>query len=67
MSKSKRDKLAKVKADLLSIYREFYKKEPFVRVVDQPPGTKQTLGSNFCLIHPAFDHRTGTAVIISCH
>ena len=46
--------------------KKFYQKESFVRVVDQPPGTKQTLGSNLCLIHPAFDQRTGTAVIVSC-
>jgi N-acetyl-gamma-glutamyl-phosphate reductase len=64
--KIKEGKPAKIKADLLSIYKEFYKKEPFVRVVDQPPGTKQTVGSNLCLVHPAFDKRTGTAVIISC-
>jgi len=59
-------KTATIKADLISIYKKFYQKEPFVRVVDQPPGTKQTLGSNLCLIHPAFDQRTGTAVIVSC-
>ncbi len=60
------EKVSSVKDNLMSIFREFYKKEPFIRVVAQPPGTKQTLGSNLCLIHPAFDQRTGTAVIISC-
>jgi N-acetyl-gamma-glutamyl-phosphate reductase len=64
--KLKEENTGNTKPDLLSIYREFYKKEPFVRIVDQPPGTKQTAGSNLCLIHPAFDKRTGTAVIISC-
>jgi N-acetyl-gamma-glutamyl-phosphate reductase len=61
----RQDKQAQVKVELKTIYQRFYKGEPFIRVVDQPPGTKQTWGSNFCLIHPAYDSRTGTAVIIS--
>ncbi|MFC1925627.1 N-acetyl-gamma-glutamyl-phosphate reductase [Chloroflexota bacterium] len=51
---------------LRTIYRDFYKGEPFVRVVDTPPQTKQTLGSNLCLIHPAIDPRTGRLIVISC-
>ena len=34
--------------NLLDSLREFYKSEPFVRVVDHLPGTKDTLGTNFC-------------------
>ncbi|MBI4300405.1 MAG: N-acetyl-gamma-glutamyl-phosphate reductase [Chloroflexi bacterium] len=48
------------------LYREFYRSEPFVRVVDKPPQTKQTLGSNLCIIHPTIDMRTGRLVVISC-
>lgn len=33
---------------LLQAYREFYANKPFVRVVDSLPGTKQTVGTNFC-------------------
>jgi N-acetyl-gamma-glutamyl-phosphate reductase len=33
---------------LLQAYREFYAHKPFVRVVDSLPGTKQTVGTNFC-------------------
>lgn len=51
---------------LREIYREFYKGEPFVKVVNNPPQTKQTLGSNVCLIHPAIDFRTRRLIIISC-
>jgi N-acetyl-gamma-glutamyl-phosphate reductase len=47
-------------------YREFYKDEPFVRVVDSPPQTKHTRGSNFCAIHPAVDARTGRLIVVSC-
>lgn len=33
---------------LLGKLREFYAEEPFVRVVDHLPGTKDTTGTNFC-------------------
>lgn len=52
-------------AALLELYRDFYAGHPFVRVVNKPPQTKQTLGSNFCLIHPTVDQRTGRAMIFS--
>jgi N-acetyl-gamma-glutamyl-phosphate reductase len=51
---------------LREIYRDFYRDEPFVRVVDRPPQTKQTWGSNFCLVHPTVDSRAGRLVVISC-
>jgi N-acetyl-gamma-glutamyl-phosphate reductase len=52
--------------ELINLYRDFYRDEPFVRVVDVPPHTKHTWGSNNCLIHPAIDHRTGRLIVISC-
>jgi N-acetyl-gamma-glutamyl-phosphate reductase len=33
---------------LLQTVREFYRDEPFVRVVEHLPGTKDTTGTNFC-------------------
>jgi N-acetyl-gamma-glutamyl-phosphate reductase len=47
------------------LYRDFYKDAPFVRVADSPPHTKQTLGSNTCLVYPTLDPRTGKLVVIS--
>jgi N-acetyl-gamma-glutamyl-phosphate reductase len=47
------------------LYREFYKGEPFVRVVDLPPATKQVAGSNMCLVHPTIDPRTERLVVVS--
>jgi N-acetyl-gamma-glutamyl-phosphate reductase len=47
------------------LYLGFYKDEPFVRVADSPPHTKQTWGSNFCLVYPTVDRRTGRLVVIS--
>ena len=52
--------------ELMHLYRDFYEGEPFVRVVNVPPGTKHTWGSNLCLVHPYFDHDSGRVIIISC-
>jgi N-acetyl-gamma-glutamyl-phosphate reductase len=34
--------------EVLQTIRDFYESEPFVRVVDHFPGTKDSLGTNFC-------------------
>lgn len=47
-------------------YREFYAEHPFVHVTETPPSTKQTLGSNACLIYPNVDTMTGQVSVISC-
>ncbi len=44
--------------------REFYDDEPFVRVVDHLPGTKDTWGSNFCDITARIVR--GRVLTISC-
>jgi N-acetyl-gamma-glutamyl-phosphate reductase len=51
---------------LKELYRDFYKDEPFVRVVDLPPHTKHTLGNNMCLVYPTVDPRAGRLIAISC-
>ena len=48
------------------VYCDFYRDEPFVRVVDAPPKTKHTWGSNLCLIYPTIDVRAGRLIVISC-
>ncbi|MFC2014083.1 N-acetyl-gamma-glutamyl-phosphate reductase [Chloroflexota bacterium] len=55
----------KGESELRELYLEFHKDEPFVKVVEFPPHTKHTSGSNLCLIHPTIDHRTGRLVTIS--
>ncbi len=59
-------KLAGGLEELIKLYRDFYRGEPFVRIVEQPPGTKLTWGSNLCFIYPAHDPRTGRIILISC-
>ena len=53
-------------ADVRALYEEYYAHEPFVHVVDSPPHTKWTYGSNACFIHPIIDKRTQRFVVISC-
>jgi N-acetyl-gamma-glutamyl-phosphate reductase len=52
--------------ELRTLYRDFYRDEPFTAVVEAPPNTKHTLGNNLCLIHPALDERTGRLIVVSC-
>ena len=62
-------RLADAKIDkkkIVDIYKDLYKGERFVKVVDVPPQTKQTLGTNFCLVYPAVDTRTGRLIVVSC-
>ncbi len=51
-------------ATLLDAYRAFYADEPFVGVLDTPPATKATRGSNAALVTVRFDERTGTIVAL---
>lgn len=51
--------------ELRQRYQDYYAGEPFVRVADQPPQTKQTWGSNLCLVYPTLDRRTGRLVVLS--
>lgn len=49
---------------LLTCYRDFFAAEPFVAVVDEPPATKATLGSNAAHVTVRYDGRTGTVLAI---
>jgi N-acetyl-gamma-glutamyl-phosphate reductase len=55
-----------LKESIRQVYLDYYADEPFVRVVDAPPHTKHTLGSNYCHIYPTCDPRTGKLIVISC-
>jgi len=48
-----------------ALYQEFYAKEPFVRVVAEPPQTKQVWGSNYCYVYPTVDRRTRRLIVVS--
>jgi N-acetyl-gamma-glutamyl-phosphate reductase len=52
--------------ELRQVYLDFYKNEPFVRVVDSPPHTKHTSGNNLCLVYPTIDQQAGRLIVLSC-
>ena len=54
------------KAEVRQLYLDFYSGEPFVKIAQSPPQTKQTLGNNDCLLYPTVDPRTGRLIVISC-
>lgn len=55
----------KGKAELTTIYRDFYKGEPFVRIAEASPHTKHTWGNNYCLVYPTLDIRQNRLIAIS--
>jgi N-acetyl-gamma-glutamyl-phosphate reductase len=59
-------KLTGGKEELDKIYYDFYRDEPYTRVVQQPPESKHTLGSNLCLLYPSINLKTGRVVVVSC-
>jgi N-acetyl-gamma-glutamyl-phosphate reductase len=52
--------------EVAELYREFYQDEPFVRVANSPPQTKQVLGSNLCFLYPTVDVENQRLIAISC-
>ncbi len=56
-------RLEKVQAS--ELYASVYADEPFVRVIDYPPNPKWVAGTNYCLVYPYYDERTGLLVIQS--
>ena len=57
---------AKAGETLSQMYRAFYENTPFVQIMTKPPHTKHVWGTNFCLIYPTVDSKTGRVVVISC-
>jgi N-acetyl-gamma-glutamyl-phosphate reductase len=55
----------KGKAELTSLYHNFYKNEPFVRIAEASPHTKHTWGNNFCIVYPTLDIRQNRLIAIS--
>ena len=54
-------------AEIREIYREFYRKEKFVRVLpaSSVPETRNVYGSNYCDLACKWDRRTGRLIILS--
>ncbi|HEY6007296.1 MAG TPA: N-acetyl-gamma-glutamyl-phosphate reductase [Geobacteraceae bacterium] len=54
-------------ADLIKLYADFYKGEPFVRVLPEGilPSTAYVRGSNFCDLGVSVDRRTGRVIVVA--
>ena len=54
-------------ADVLALYREFYRESPFVRVLDSKAavGTLHVRGTNFCNLVVSVDSRTNRLRVVS--
>lgn len=52
-------------AELKALYREFYKDETFVKILDTLPETRWVRGSNLCHIGMRIDPRTNRVLVMS--
>lgn len=52
-------------AALRERYAAFYEGHPFAQLAQSAPSTKQTLGSNACLVYPNIDAVTGQVTVLS--
>ena len=50
--------------ELRELYRETYRGEPFVEVMDTAPATKHVTGSNLARVFVTVDERTGRVLAI---
>lgn len=51
--------------DVYNLYKEFYKNEPFIRILDELPETRWVKGSNYCDIGIRIDKRTNKIVTLA--
>jgi N-acetyl-gamma-glutamyl-phosphate reductase len=51
--------------ELQELYRAAYADEPFVEVVDRPPGVREVRETNFCRLFAAADAHTGKVLVFS--
>jgi N-acetyl-gamma-glutamyl-phosphate reductase len=52
-------------AELDELFASAYASEPFVEVVDEPPGTREVRETNFCRLFAASDAHTGKVLVFS--
>ncbi|HEX5853636.1 MAG TPA: N-acetyl-gamma-glutamyl-phosphate reductase [Solirubrobacteraceae bacterium] len=52
-------------AELRELYAAAYHDEPFVEVVDAPPGVREVAQTNYCRIFAATDEHTGKVLVFS--
>jgi len=53
------------RGDVHELYAQAYGDEPFVEVVDRPPGVREVRETNLCRLHVAEDPRTGKVLVFA--
>jgi N-acetyl-gamma-glutamyl-phosphate reductase len=53
------------RGDLRALYGRAYDGEPFVEVVERPPGVREVRETNLCRMHVAEDPRTGKVLVFA--
>jgi N-acetyl-gamma-glutamyl-phosphate reductase len=53
------------RVDVASLYAEAYDREPFIEVVDRPPGVRDVRETNICRISVHHDERTGRILVFA--
>jgi N-acetyl-gamma-glutamyl-phosphate reductase len=51
--------------ELRDLFDAYYAHEPFIEVVDAPPGVREVRETNFCRIFPACDPHTGKVLVFA--
>ena len=51
--------------ELIDLYRERYRNDPFIDVTEDSPSTRETYGSNTVRITARYDERTSTVLVLS--
>jgi N-acetyl-gamma-glutamyl-phosphate reductase len=51
--------------ELRELFADAYAGEPFVEVLDTPPGVREVRETNYCRIHAACDEHTGKVLVFS--
>jgi len=51
--------------ELRELYADAYSQEPFVEVAETPPGTRETVATNYCRLFAAADGHTGKVLVFS--
>jgi N-acetyl-gamma-glutamyl-phosphate reductase len=51
--------------DVRGLFEAAYAGEPFVEMVDSPPGVSDVRGTNFCRIHATVEPATGRVLVFA--
>jgi N-acetyl-gamma-glutamyl-phosphate reductase len=51
--------------DASALLREAYADEPFIELIDRPPGMRDVRDTNFCRLHVHEDRRTGRTIVFA--